>query len=350
MTGKVMTVLGPIDPQELGITLMHEHLFIDGRCWWYEPGEATRRALAQAPVDITNLGEIRRNPLTNLDNLVQLDINVALEEAIDFKRAGGKTIVDVTNLGIGRDPSALKGLAHETGLNIVMGSGYYTQTSHPPEVAEKSDRQIADLITAEITDGLRRSGVRPGIIGEIGTSFPITAEEKKVLKGAALASLRTGAPITVHPHPQRKEGLNILDILEEAGVNPRRVIICHLNATINDIDYHKSIAARGAFTEYDNFGTELYQDTYHTQFPSDIASIAALKEMIDSGFLKSILISQDVCFKVCYKRFGGWGISHILNHLKPYMRAAGITAEDLQTIMVDNPARILPFTEPQQSV
>ena len=346
MEGKVMTVLGPIEPGELGITLTHEHLFMDGRCWWNEPKEATKKAIAHAPLEITNLGEVRRNPLTNLDNLVQFDIEVALEEATAFKRAGGKSIVDVTNMGIGRDPAALKSVAHQTGLNIIMGSGYYTQASHPPEVTQKSVQEIADQLIGEITDGVRRVGVRPGLIGEIGTSSPITPDEEKVLRAAGVASLRTGAPLSVHPHPQRKEGLHILDILEEEGARLERVIICHMNATADDLDYHKAIAAKGAYTEYDTFGMEIYQDTYRTHFSSDMVSIDAVKEMIDSGFMSNVLISHDACFKICLQRYGGWGISHILNHLPPYMRAAGITDEDLQTIMVENPARILTFVEP----
>jgi phosphotriesterase-related protein len=349
MTGKVMTVLGPIEPGELGVTLPHEHLFFDLRCWWDEPSEATKKSLAHASLDITNLGAVRRDPLVNLDNLVQFDIEVALEEATSFKRAGGRTIVDVTNIGISRDPVALRSIARQTGLNIIMGCGYYVEASHPPEVAGKSVHQIADMLTEEITVGVKRCGVKPGLIGEIGTSSPITPGEEKVLRAAAVASLRTGAPISVHPLPQRKEGLRILDILEEEGVNPERVIICHMNGTINDMDYHKAIAARGAFTEYDTFGMELYQDTFHSHFPSDIASISAVKEMMDAGYLGNILISHDVSFKVCLSRYGGWGISHILNHLPPYMRAAGITAEDLDTIMVENPARILPFVEPSSS-
>jgi phosphotriesterase-related protein len=249
-------------------------------------------------------------------------------------------------MGIGRDPQALKSISHETGLNIIMGSGYYVQTSHPPEVAEKSVRQIADQLTDEITSGTRRSDIKPGLIGEIGTSSPITPDEEKVLRAAGIAALRTGAPVMVHPHPQRKEGLRILDILEEEGVDPRRVIICHLNSTIDEMEYHKAIAARGAYTEYDNFGMELYQDTYHSVFPSDIISITALKEMIDAGYLNNILISQDCCFKINYKRYGGWGMSHILDHLKPYMREQGITSEELNSIMTDNPARIFTFVEP----
>lgn len=346
MKGKVMTVLGPIDPRELGVTLTHEHLFFDLRCWWTEPQEATKKALAHAPLSMSNLGALRRDPLINLDNLAQFDMDVALEEATAFKRAGGKSIVDVTNIGIGRDPAALRSIAHETGLNIIMGCGYYVESSHPHDVGHKSVEQIADLMIQEVTAGVKRTDIRAGIIGEIGTSSPITPEEVKALRAAALAVRRTGAPISVHPLPQRKEGLRILDILEEEGVDPRRVIMCHMNGTIDDPDYHKAVAARGAYAEYDTFGMELYQDTYHSHFPSDMASIRAVKGMIDAGFLSNILISHDASFKVCLKRYGGWGISHILNHLPPYMRAEGITTEALHTIMVENPARILSFVEP----
>ena len=123
MAEMAMTVLGPISPDRLGITLPHEHILIDLRCWWVDPPEASLKAIAWQPVSLANLGVLRREPFISRDNLMLFDPELALQEVRKFKRAGGNTITDVTNLGIGRDPLVLKGIAPETGLNIIMGSG-----------------------------------------------------------------------------------------------------------------------------------------------------------------------------------------------------------------------------------
>ena len=125
IAGKVQTVLGVIESQDVGITVPHEHLLIDGKCIFTEPEAASDRALAYEPVDWHNLSWLRYHPYENLDNMRLLDEQEAIDEAMIFKKSGGQTIVDVTINGIGRDPKALSRISRATGLNVVMGSGYY---------------------------------------------------------------------------------------------------------------------------------------------------------------------------------------------------------------------------------
>ena len=134
MNSKVMTVLGPIDPEAVGIALPHEHLVVDLTAWWQESSDASMKALAHTKVDLANLGAIRREPMLCRDNCHQLDARLAAEELWQFKLAGGKTLVDLTNHGLGRDPLALKAIAIQTGIQIVMGSGYYIARAHPPDM------------------------------------------------------------------------------------------------------------------------------------------------------------------------------------------------------------------------
>jgi phosphotriesterase-related protein len=140
-SGQVMTVLGPIPVEAMGVTLMHEHILLDTSSWWRRPCCASHIALAEKPIDITMIGELRMNPFLNRDNCFLLDTDLAVEELGKFAELGGATVVDPTCLGIGRDPEALQRISRRTGLNIVMGAGYYLGQSHPAEVPTPSPRR-----------------------------------------------------------------------------------------------------------------------------------------------------------------------------------------------------------------
>lgn len=343
MAEMAMTVLGPVSPDQLGVTLPHEHILIDLRCWWIDPPEASLKAIAREPVSLANLGILRREPFMSQDNLVLLDAELALEEVGKFKRAGGSTITDVTNLGIGRDPLVLKGISIETGLNIIMGSGYYIAASHPPEINQKTVKEIEEEIVQDVTVGVGDTGVRAGIIGEIGTSYPITDNEVTSLRAAARAQRRTGAPLTLHPYPWAKEGLAILDIIEEDGADLSRVIMSHMNPTLYDQDYHRAIAQRGTYIEFDLMGMEFYGDSSGISTPRDTESVASISQLIADGHLERILMSHDVCLKMQLTAYGGWGYAHILHHIVPMLKKEGVTDEQIQTILVKNPRRVLTF-------
>ena len=193
-SGKVMTVLGPIPSADLGVTLMHEHILNDVTCWWNKPTAPERAHLGTAPVSIEILGELRMDPFANLHNCALDDEALAIEELKPVAALGGRSVVDPSCRGIGRNPQALVRIAKATGLQIVMGAGYYLQSSHPASVATMSRTDIADEIVAEALDGVEGTGVRIGLIGEIGVSGDFTPDEEKSLRGAAAAQARTGSP------------------------------------------------------------------------------------------------------------------------------------------------------------
>ena len=192
---------GLITPDELGITLPHEHLLCDTSPWATISDEATKRRLFESPVSISILGQLRRDPYACKDNLKLLDIDLAIRELLHFRQAGGKSLVELTLEGIGRDPTALRRISLETGVNIIAGCGFYIDSSHPPLIRSMNVEQIAEEITKDITLGIGGSGIKAGIIGEIGTGWPITPNEENVLRAAAKAHHQTGAAINVHPFP-----------------------------------------------------------------------------------------------------------------------------------------------------
>lgn len=348
----VMTVRGPIPANQLGVTLMHEHLLIDVSYKWRQPEAASLRALAEERITLRNLGYLRRNIGVVKDNLRLLDVDLAAAEALEFKRAGGGTIVDVTTVGIGRDPAALLAIAAQTDLHVITCVGYYLKNSHPPGLAARSVEELAEEMIGEIHAGIGQTGIRPGIIGEIGLGEPMYvagqagdemhSDEEKVLRAAGRAQIATGLPVSVHIYNYRPNRLAhlALDVLEAEGVPPERVVICHLDTRI-DVDYAAGVAARGAMVEFDTFGIEAYLDAALSQFPRDTERIAALVELVDRGHLDRLLLSHDVCTKMQLIAYGGWGYAHLSRNIEPRLRQAGLADHEVAALRVDNPRRFL---------
>ena len=187
LTGKIQTVLGTIVPERLGITLPHEHIICDGASWFVEPSEATTKAMVHHPVTLDILWWLRYHLFQNLDDMQLLDEQEAIDEILRFKYAGGNSIVELSNIGLGRDPMALVRISRATGLNVIMGSGYYIAASHKPDMDAKTEEEITEEIVQDITEGVGDTKIRAGIIGEIGTSWPMTKNELKSLRAAARA-------------------------------------------------------------------------------------------------------------------------------------------------------------------
>jgi phosphotriesterase-related protein len=196
-----ITVQGEVDAAKLGVIAPHEHLLLDLSNQFREPAEVSRKAVSHQKVGITNLGLLRRNPLALRDNLIINDVACAEAEAMQFKRAGGDTMADLTNIGLGRDVRALLGISRATGLNIIAGSGYYYHDTHPSDMGKRSVSKLAEEMARDITEGVDNTGIRAGVIGEIGISPAMHPHEKKVLQAAAKAQKQTGAGISVHIFP-----------------------------------------------------------------------------------------------------------------------------------------------------
>lgn len=334
----VVTVLGPIPADQMGVTLMHEHLLLDASPWFQEPPEASRRALAYRPVSIEMLGALRNDPFLNRDNCELFDEGAAIEEVMRFRLAGGNTVVDPTCRGIGRDPHALQRISRATGLHIIMGAGYYLQPAHPRHVREMTAADIAAEIERDVQEGV--GGVRSGIIGEIGISKDFTPEEEKVLRGAARAQAATGVPLEVHLPGWERHGGRVLDTIAEEGGHLSRTVLCHMNPSGEDFDYQAALAGRGTWLEYDMVGMDFYYADQSAQSPSDEENARAIRRLKDAGLLGRVLISQDVFVKIQLVRYGGTGYSHIMDHFVPRLHRHGFTEEDITQLLVDNPRRV----------
>ena len=353
LTGKAQTVLGIIDAASLGVTLPHEHLLSDGSSMFIEPTEASERKLARQPLTLENLYWVRFHRCSNLDNLNRTDEQLAIKEALLYKWAGGDTIVELTVSG-SRDPLGLARISRATGLNVVMGSGYYRGLTQPSELATKTEEEITEEIVRDIMVGVGDTGVRAGIIGEIGCSAPLEDSERKVLRASAAAQQRTGVALNIHPSFTDDLVLENINILGDAGADLSRTIISHVDgicyfspATI------RKIADAGCYIGFDTFGYPVLPLTTTEARRlgrqgllgrrSEVDRINEIKRLIDEGYLNHILISHDVGMKFNYVTYGGAGYAHILCNVVPWMRLAGISDEQIHTMMVENPKRVLSF-------
>ena len=339
-SGAVMTVLGPIPAERMGVTLMHEHILLDASKLWQCPCKASEMAIAEAPVSIGNIGELRMNPFLSRDNCFLLDVDLAAGELGRFTELGGDTVVDPTNFGIGRDPEALQRIARRTRLNIVMGSGFYLEPSHPDWFTRMDLDEAAAFIVADVGGGTTQPDVMAGIIGEIGISKAFTPAEEKSLRAAARASRITGVPLSIHLPGWERLAHRVLDVVEQEGADLGHTVLCHMNPSHGDLDYQMALARRGAFLEYDMIGRVYYYADQDAQSPSDEDNAKAIRALIDRGHGDRVLMSQDVFLKIMLTRFGGFGYGYILKHFVPRLKRHGIDQAAIDLMLKENPVRV----------
>jgi predicted metal-dependent phosphotriesterase family hydrolase len=314
--GEIQTVLGRVAADALGVTLPHEH---------------TRCVLWQIP---------------NRWDYWQLtgDEELLTAELARFTAVGGSGLVDVTLDAIGRDPARLARLATASGLHIVMGCGWYRQAYYPAEarIARRTVDDLADELVVEFHEGVRGTGVRPGIIGEIGTDKPwLTGEEERVHRAAARAARRTGMSVTTHA-VMSDVGLAQLRIFEEEGLDPARVIIGHADSH-PDARYHAAIVERGANVEFDFLGMAFTPAERH----DEPRLLRGLLKLIEAGHAEHILLSQDVCHDSQMAAYDGHGYTYLAETFLPRLQALGVDDTIVRTLTVDNPRRLLTLVAPE---
>ncbi|MFC1863059.1 phosphotriesterase [Thermodesulfobacteriota bacterium] len=347
LKGKTQSVLGVIEVDTLGTTLFHEHLLSSMAAYFEEPTEPEEKKKALEPLTIKNARWARNNRLASLDNAKLNDEEMAIDEALLFKEAGGQTICDVSNIGLGRNPLGLQRIAQTTGLNVIMGSGYYIGASHPPDMDAKTEEEITREIVRDITVGVGDTGVRSGIIGEIGCTIPFQDGEKKVLRAAAKAQQETGAPLMIHPSSRDDVALDNVQILADAGADLNHTVICHVNVYGFSPKTCRALADAGCYIGYESFGNIGYPHIYGEillQLRSDLHFLDAIVDLIADGYLDHILIAHDICFKDFLTAYGGNGYAHILENTEPVMKILGITEKQIHTLLVDNPKKFLQFS------
>jgi phosphotriesterase-related protein len=311
LVGLVPTVDGPIAADELGVTLAHEHLM----------------AVHQGPlVDTT-------------------DRETAYEEMRTAVRYGVRTVVDMTNVGLGRDPVAIRDVASRASAQVVMGTGFYKDGWLPGWVHSLTVGEMAAIMIEELLVGVGEPAIPCGVIGEVGVSRTITSTEERSLAASARAQRATGAAINIHFDigTQPDEYHHAVDILEGEGADLARVVIDHFICRPDELGIARELIGRGPLVEFDLWGQETWPKILNlTDTPPEV-QVASLTWFIAAGLRDRILISHDVANIVTQRRHGGFGQAHIVRTLLPQFREYGVTDEDLRVLLVENPGRLFPF-------
>ncbi|RZT68768.1 phosphotriesterase family protein [Leucobacter luti] len=346
-TGLVQTVLGAVAPEQLGMTLMHEHLFLDIRRPAHSPNPRPGEwdPAAQLPLTLDTLAAVRRGQ-PNAENDILGDEALLLDEVGDFVRQGGGTMVEVTPRGVGRDAAALARLSRASALNIVMGSGWYQRDLLPRGFAERSVAELTAMIVADLVAGVDGTGIRSGIIGEVGAEgAPIHPEEMRSVRAAGRAAALTGAPITLHMGGAGDEKLRVLDALEAEGADPARIVFGHAGTIADEPELARRLLARGVFVEADFLGTT--GSPWGTLFPFTDREVArGWAELVADGWGAQLLLGGDVCQRVQLRRYGGHGYGYIVDHFVPTLAEFGVAEPDIRRMLHENPARALTFGAP----
>jgi len=341
----VQTVLGEVSISELGPTQIHEHVLVDCR----SPHPANRETCE--PLSLSNYYDARygddHQPALVLDSIEDATFELQL-----FAEAGGGTIVDVTPADLGRQPEGLEEVARRSGVHVVMGCGFYVHDHHAPEVHVLPMEALAETMIRDCLEGVpsTQAGgshvpIKAGVIGEIGLSWPLEGCERKVLVAASRAQLASSRALVIHPGRHPDAVFEALRIVEECGVDLSRVVMSHVDRTLDDPETIDRLARTGAFVAFDLFGRECSYYPYSDfSMPNDGGRLRLVRGLVDAGFADRVLISHDIYSKVHTSRYGGEGYGHILRRVVPRMERYGLPVDIWRQLLVANPASVLAGT------
>lgn len=319
MSVEVDTVRGSIPAADMGVTLMHEHVFV------------------LSPEIMDNYPEAWGDE--------QAREEAAVEKLNALKAIGVDTIVDPTVIGLGRYIPRIQRIAERTDLNIVVATGVYTYNDVPmyfhftgPGTVLGGDEVMVDMFVRDITEGIAGTGVKAAIL-KCATDEPgLTPGVERVLRAVAQAHRATGVPITTHTHAHSRRGLDQQRIFAEEGVDLHRVIIGHSGDT-TDLDYLEELVAAGSYLGMDRFGLDNI-----LSFEDRVGTVA---NMCERGHADKMVLAHDAaCFMDWLPEAAlpvvlpNWHYLHIHNDVLPALRARGVTEEQITTMLVDNPRAI----------
>ncbi|XP_011499141.1 PREDICTED: phosphotriesterase-related protein isoform X3 [Ceratosolen solmsi marchali] len=338
----VETVLGPVDSNKLGRVLTHEHLALDFDAFYVPPPEILQKFTSDI-IDLQNIGIIKQYPYSNKYNIHFDDIdsaNAVLEDVKFYKASGGGTIVENTSHGIKRNIQLMKKTSHESGVHVIVGTGHYVASTQSDSAMRKSEEEMFNLITNELTVGCYDCpSVKAGFIGEVGSTWPIADFEKRAIRAAAHVQEQLNCSVSFHPGRDVNAPFEILRIYMEAGGDAKKAIMSHLDRTFARDDELLTFAELGSYCQYDLFGIECsyYQLDTKMDMPSDAQRIDKMRILKEDGRLEKILMSHDIHTKHRLMNFGGHGYAHIINNVLPKMLIKGFTKEEIDTITINNP-------------
>ena len=341
----IQTLKGPLNINNVGSICVHEHLFLDMTHEAVMPKTETEKQLFYGEIQMDKLGILRRNPYIIQTNLILDNIEDAVSELEYLRKYNCNLFVDLTTVGLGRNIEKLRIVSQKTDMNFVVGCGLFVHDAVPEPYKSWSSQEIAAWMLDEIENGIEDTGIRPGVIGEIGVSEKIYPMEERSLEAAAMVNLKTGLPIYLHIYPWSRAGLDALRLLVQEGVKPEQICICHLDITFNE-EYIYEALNMGVYLEFDNFGKEFYFDAQDGvfaggPFETDVARVRMIRRLAEEGYSDKLLVANDVCLKASLHKYGGWGYDHIFTNILPMMQMEGIEKDEIRKMFYENPRHFL---------
>ena len=324
----VETVTGPVDAELLGTTLVHEHLIYRDEAvaaWWPHVGSVV-------PVDPPRA--------CRPDEL----LDVAVENARAVADRGGHTICEPTGMFGGRDVEFSRRVSEATGVQVVPCTGIYTYEYLPMFFVTRDADTMAELFVHDLEHGIQDTGIKAAFLKCAADEPGVTENIEKVHRAVARASVRTGAPIMAHSRPASQTAFRQIELFEEEGVDLERVQIAHTGDT-DDLDYIERVLDKGVYIGMDRYGLEIF-------LPIERRN-ATVTTLLERGYAERMHLSQDYCATIDWYSVEveqqlldagaakGWSMTLVFDEVIPALRDAGMTEEQLQTMMVENPKRWL---------
>lgn len=318
--GSVATYSGRVAPDDLGPTLLHEHLFV-----------------RQPEVD-------RALPSPEWDE--DAAVAEAVEQLNGLRDRGVRTIVDLTVPGLGRDARLVARVASAAPVRIVAATGWYAHGGLPsffrlngPGCTVDGPDPLIELFVRDLTEGIEGTGVRAGAIKVLSEADGITADHRRVFEAAAEARGAADVPVFTHADPTTRGGLEQLDVLGRLGVPNDRVVVGHVGDS-GDVPYLRELAARGALLGFDRFGM--------AHSASDDARVRTLFAVLDAGLLDRVVLSHDAAIHSrmtppSWRRAHtpDWHLHHLHDAILPRLRREGLGEDEIRAMLVDTPRRVL---------
>jgi len=335
-TREVNTTKGKVSVQDVNKILIHEHMLIDMRHEAIQPEDESAISLFSSDVNHGNIEMLRKNPYCVLSNLLLDDVEMAISELTAARDSGVDLLVDVTSEGLRRDVTKLQQISDATNVHIVAGCGLFTHDSLPEKCSSWSIQRIADWMIGDINEGIDGTGIKAGIIGEIGTSEVIYPIEERSLFASACAYRASGLPIMLHIYPWSEAGLDAAQLLLSEGVPPEKICICHVDVTFNESFIFKLLNL-GLYIGFDNFGKEFELENQSGafaggSFETDERRVSMLSRLCSSGYTNRILLANDVCLKSLLGAYGGNGYVHLFRKIIPMMQKEGLDEETIDLL------------------
>jgi len=361
----IQTVQGRIDPADLGVTSMHEHILYDGTIYRQRfvdmcvlPTQQESLVKADDKVTLENVYFHRQNFNMTWDGVSMDDEEVMTAEVADFKASGGSAMIEVSAPGLRSNLPGIKRISEKTGVHVIATTGLYSEDCWPEKFRSMSTGEYKRYMLDEIENGIEDTSIKPGHIKLAAEGSP-SEQEVKMLRAIAEVSGEAGLSVSLHHGPMMTLDSirKMMDIVVDAGIDPGRTIMCHMqnsllgadlktlvqdpDSRLLNLDFNKEVMYRGFIAGHDCFGQDYKLDSFGWHPAVEWQMLAAIYDLCQAGYAGQITMATDTYLKILTRRFGGGGYAHLTSSVLPNLEKVGVSTDDLYQMTVTNPARIL---------